>query len=167
MDTRLAKLARTARILLRSRSGSSAVELALAAPILISFTFGAFDYGRAYIERVRLSGAAREGAQQAVYQPANWQNDQLIEQAALEEYVGHTLTSGQMSQMSVSATSRAFYACENGAEVADGSVPCPDGSLPGQYVQVGLSRSVPLTLPYPWSSNGTTAVVGSAVVRVR
>ncbi len=136
MTTRLAKLARTARSVLRSRSGSSAVELALAAPILISFTFGGFDYGRAYIEGVRLSGAAREGAQQAMYQPANWQNDQLIEQAALEEYVGHTLTPGQMSQLSVSATSRAFYACESGAEVADGSVPCPDGSLPG-----GMSRS--------------------------
>jgi Flp pilus assembly protein TadG len=167
MTTALARLARTARSLLRNRSGNAAVEFAFAAPILITFGFGAFDYGRAYVESVRLSGAAREGAQQALYQPADWQDDQLIEQAALEGYVGHTLTPDQMSTVPVSATSQAFYACENGAEVADGSVPCPDGSLPGQYVRVGLTGSVSLTLPYPWSSTGSTAVAGSAVVRVR
>lgn len=167
MTTRLAQLARTARSAVRNCSGNAAVEFAFAAPILIAFGFGAFDYGRAYVEGVRLSGAAREGAQQALYQPANWQDGQLIEQAALEEYVGHALTPDQMSTVPVAATSRAFYACENGAEVADGSAPCPDGSLPGQYVRVGLTGSVSLTLPYPWASTGTTPVAGSAVVRVR
>ncbi|MGH6913773.1 MAG: TadE/TadG family type IV pilus assembly protein [Geminicoccaceae bacterium] len=167
MSTRLATLARAARGVLSSRSGSSAVEFACVAPILIALTFGAFDYGRAYVEGVRLSGAAREGAQQALYDPANWQDEQLIEEAALEEYAGHALTQEQMSTMPVSATSQAFYACENGAEVEDGAVPCPDGSLPGQFVRVRLTSSVALTLPYPWASTGTTAVASAAVVRVR
>jgi Flp pilus assembly protein TadG len=79
MTTLLTGLARTLRGVLRSRSGNAAVEFGFAAPILIAFAFGAFDYGRAYVEGVRLSGAAREGAQQVLYQPANWQNDQLIE----------------------------------------------------------------------------------------
>jgi Flp pilus assembly protein TadG len=167
MTTLLTGLARTLRGVLRSRSGNAAVEFGFAAPILIAFAFGAFDYGRAYVEGVRLSGAAREGAQQVLYQPANWQNDQLIEQAALEDYVGHALTPDQMSTVPVSATAQAFYACQNGDVVTDGSTPCPDGSLPGQYVRVGLTKSVSLLLPYPWSSNGSTAVAGSAVVRVR
>lgn len=167
MTTRLSKLARTARSVLRSRSGNAAIEFGLAAPVLIAFAFGAFDYGRAYVEGVRLSGAAREGAQQVLYQPANWQNDQLIEQAALEDYVGHALTPDQMSTVPVAATAQAFYACQNGDVVPDGSTPCPDGSSPGQYVRVGLTKSVSLLLPYPWSSNGSTAVAGSAVVRVR
>jgi hypothetical protein len=167
MITRLTRLARTARGVLRCRAGNGAVEFGFAAPILILFTFGSFDYGRAYVEGVRLSGAAREGAQQVLYQPAHWQDGQLIEQAALEDYVGHALTPDQMSTVPVSATAQAFYACENGDVVADGSTPCPDGSWPGQYVRVGLTKSVSLTLPYPWSSNGSTAVAGSAVVRVR
>jgi Flp pilus assembly protein TadG len=167
MTLQLTKLARTARGVLRSRSGNSAVELAFVAPILVVFAFGAFDYGRAYVEGVRLSGAAREGAQQVLYRPADWQDNDLIEQAALEEYVGHPLTPGQMSTVPVSATSRAFYACENGAEVPDGSTPCPDGSLPGQYVRVSLTRSVSLTLPYSWSGTGAQTVAGAAVVRVR
>jgi Flp pilus assembly protein TadG len=71
MSTRLAKLARTARSVLRGQSGNSAVEFALVAPILIACGIGAFDYGQAYVEGVRLSGAAREGAQQALYEPVN------------------------------------------------------------------------------------------------
>ena len=145
---------------------NAGIELALTAPILIALGFGAFDYGSAYVEGIRLSGAARAGAQQALYDVRNWQNDGLIEQSALEEYAGHPLTQSEMSTMSVSATSLAFCACQAGADL-DCSATCPDGSSPGSFVRVSLSRSVPLTLPYPWESSHSTAVVGEAVVRVR
>lgn len=166
MVTWFARLGAAARHVGRAGGGNAAIEFAFAAPILIALGLGAFDYGRAYVESVRLSGAAREGAQKALYDPSNWQDDGLIEQAALEEYVGHGLTPDQMSVLPVSATSQAFCACQNGADLGCSGT-CPDGSLPGQFVRVTLTRSVPLSLPYPWASGGTTATGGKAVVRVR
>jgi Flp pilus assembly protein TadG len=166
MTSRLTWLRPLAREAMRGRGGNSSIELGLAAPILIALGLGAFDYGSAYVEGVRLSGAARAGAQQALYDVHNWQDDALIEQTALEEYAGHPLTQGEMSSMSVSATSLAFCACQAGAEL-DCSATCPDGSSPGSFVRVSLSRSVPLTLPYPWESSSSTSVTGEAVVRVR
>ena len=162
----------TARLTLILRSiglsgqGNSAIEFALTAPILVALAFGAYDYGSAYVEGVRLSGAARAGAQQALYDASTWQDDALIEQAALEEYVGYPLTPSQITLLSVSATSLAFCACQSGAALACSDT-CPDGSSPGRFVQVSLNRSVPLTLPYPWASEGSTPVTGEAVVRVR
>jgi TadE-like protein len=61
---------------------NAAIEFGLAAPILIALGLGAFDYGSAYVEGVRLSGVARAGAQQALYDVDSWQNDELIEQTA-------------------------------------------------------------------------------------
>ena len=166
MVTWFARLGAAMRSIERSCSGNAAIEFAFAAPILIALTFGAFDYGRAYVESVRLSGAAREGAQKALYEPSKWEDDELIEQADLEEYVGHALTTAEMSMLSVAATSQAFCACQNGADLVCSGT-CPDGSLPGRFVRVTLTRSVPLTLPYPWASDGTAATAGEAVVRVR
>jgi len=161
--TRLWLLARAIR---GDSRANAAVEFALAAPILIALGFGAFDYGSAYVEGVRLSGAARAGAQQALYDVRNWQDEDLIERSALEEYAGRPLTQSEMSTMSVSASSLAFCACQAGADL-DCSAICPDGSSPGRFVRVSLSRSVPLTLPYPWENSGSTPVAGEAVVRVR
>jgi Flp pilus assembly protein TadG len=166
MVTWFARLGPAMRGIGRTCCGNAAIEFAFAAPILIGLAFGAFDYGRAYVESVRLTGAAREGAPKALYDPSSWQDDALIEQAALEEYAGHALTPDEMSALSVAATSQAFCACQNGADL-DCSETCPDGSLPGQFVRVRLTRSVPLTLPYPWASGDATAAAGEAVVRVR
>lgn len=160
------RLWRLARAIREDSRANAAIEFALAAPILIALGFGAFDYGSAYVEGVRLSGAARAGAQQALYDVRNWQDDALIEQTALEEYAGHPLTQTQMSTMSVSANSLAFCACQAGTDL-DCSATCPDGSSPGRFVRVSLSRSVPLTLPYPWESSHSRPVAGEAVVRVR
>jgi Flp pilus assembly protein TadG len=161
-----ARLSRIARAIREDSRANAAVEFALAAPILIALGFGAFDYGSAYVEGVRLSGAARAGAQQALYDVRNWQDEDLIERSALEEYAGRPLTQSEMSTMSVSASSLAFCACQAGADL-DCSSTCPDGSSPGRFVRVSLSRSVPLTLPYPWERSYSTPVAGEAVVRVR
>ena len=161
-----ARLWRIARAIREDSRANAGIEFALAAPILIALGFGAYDYGSAYVEGVRLSGAARAGAQMALYDVKNWQDDELIERTALEEYAGHPLTQSEMSTMSVSANSLAFCACQAGADLVCSAI-CPDGSSPGRFVRVSLSRSVPLTLPYPWASSNTTPVAGEAVVRVR
>ena len=146
--------------------GNTAIEFSLTAPILVLLAFGAYDYGSAYVEGVRLNGASRAGAQQALYNSQEWQNTDQMEQAALEEYVGHALTPAEIAVMSVSATAEAFCACTAGATlVCTGT--CPGGDAPGQFVRVSMSRAMPLTLPYPWADNDQVTVGGQAVVRVR
>ena len=148
------------------RQGNTAVEFGLVAPILVLLAFGAFDYGSAWVESVRLNGAARAGAQQALYNSQNWQNTAQMEQAALEEYAGHALTQAEIDVMPVGATANAFCACTAGLTLACTDT-CPGGEAPGQFVSVTLNNMTPLTLPYPWAEGDSVQVDGQAVVRVR
>jgi Flp pilus assembly protein TadG len=145
---------------------NTAVEFGLTMPLLVLLAFGAFDYGSAYVESVRLNGAARAGAQQALYNSQDWQNTDQMEQLALEEYVGHSLTQPEIDAMSVSATANSFCACTAGVTLAC-TATCPGGASPGQFVSVTLNNTTPLTLPYPWANGDTVQVDGQAVVRVR
>jgi hypothetical protein len=158
-------LSGVARRIYACRRGNTAVEFGLTMPILVLLAFGAYDYGSAYVESVRLNGAARAGAQQALYDPINWDDVALAEQSALEQYVGHALTPEQMTALPVSAAATAFCACTAGVTLAC-SATCPDGSAPGQFMRVSLTLAVPLTLPYPWADDDQVSVDGEAVVRV-
>jgi Flp pilus assembly protein TadG len=166
MLTRLSRLCNVVRRALACRKGNTAVEFSVTTPILVLFAFGAFDYGSAYVEGVRLNGAARAGAQQALYNAQEWENTTQMEQAALEEYVGRALTPEEVAAMSVSATAQAFCACTAGA-VMECTATCPGGDAPGRFVRLSMSRAVPLTLPYPWADDEQVTVGGEAVVRVR
>ena len=166
MPIRSSRLRHVVRRAAGCPEGNTAVEFSLTAPILVLLAFGAFDYGSAYVEGVRLNGAARAGAQQALYNSQEWQNTDLMEQAALEEYAGHALTPEEIAVMSVTATAEAFCACTAGATLAC-TATCPGGESPGQFVSVTLNNATPLTLPYPWADGETVEVDGQAVVRVR
>ena len=145
--------------------GNTAVEFSMAAPVVILLAVGALDSGSAYVESVRLNGAARAGTQQALYNSQSWQDTDGMAQAALEEYVGHPLTPEQTAEMSVSAEAAAFCACTAGVTLACGGT-CPGGAAPSQFVRVSMSRAMPLRLPYPWADSDAVTVNGSAVVRV-
>jgi Flp pilus assembly protein TadG len=166
MLIRFSRFRDTGRRVAACPEGSTAAEFGLTVPLLVLLAFGAFDYGSAYVEGVRLNGASRAGAQQALYNSQAWQNTDQMEQAALEEYVGHALTPEEVAAMSVSATAEAFCACTAGATLAC-TATCPGGDAPGQFVRVSMSRAVPLTLPYPWADDDAVTVDGQAVVRVR
>jgi hypothetical protein len=146
--------------------GNAAVEFSLAVPILVMIAFGALDYGMAYVEGLRLSGAAHAGAGQALYDAAGWENTEDFERTALEEYAGHSLSDDQIALLPVSAVAEAFCGCDNGSTL-DCSASCPSGATPNRLVRVTLSRDVQLMLPYPWASTGSLAMAGDAVVRVR
>lgn len=146
--------------------GAAAVELALTAPILVLLTFGALDYGGAYVEGVRLNGAAHAGAELALYDTSDWENTDAFEQTALEEYLGRSLTGDERATLPVTAASTTFCGCNDGQTV-DCTLTCPGGTSANQFVRLTLSRDVALMLPYPWTDTDTVEVVGEAVVRVR
>lgn len=62
--------------------GTSFLELAVAAPILVAVTFGAVDLGRAVRSEIVSSSAARAGLQYAVQDAANVINTTQIEAIA-------------------------------------------------------------------------------------
>lgn len=166
MQNWLVRLSRFGARLRACRKGNSSVEFGLTLPFLILLVFGAIDYGSAYVEGVRLTGAARAGAQYPLYDPTDWDNTDVVEEAALEEYAGHPLTQSEMQSFPVSAVATTFCACTDGTTLACSST-CAGGETPGRFVRVRLSRDVPQTLPYPWVSNGQFTVVRDAVVRAR
>ena len=67
MLIRCPSLLEMARRLGACPKGNTAVEFGLTMPLLVLLAFGAIDYGSAYVEGVRLNGAARAGAQQAQF----------------------------------------------------------------------------------------------------
>jgi hypothetical protein len=147
-------------------AGSAATELALTAPLMVLIAFGAYDHGGAFVEGIRLTSAARAGAQQALYGAADWNDATIAREVALEEYVGHALSADEMDALDVSAVADGFCGCSDGATLACSSS-CPGGDDPGRFVRVTLSKSVPLLLPYPWSVDGALDLTREAVVRGR
>lgn len=154
------------RRLLACSRANSAVEFAFTAPIVIVLGIGAFDYGRAYVEKVRMTGAARAGAQLALYQANSWDATASMERSALEEYAGGALTDSEAAALPVAASATNFCACTSGPTMACGGT-CADGATPGRFVRVTVTGATSLTFPYPWASGGTTDVRGEALVRVR
>jgi hypothetical protein len=166
MQNWLTRTIRLGRELYACRVGIASVELSLSAGFMVLVAFGAYDYGSAYVEGIRLTSAARAGAQQALYYPTPRDDISVAPQAALEEYVGHAVTEGEVQALSVSATADTFCGCSDGATLSCSGT-CPGGDSPGQFMRVTLSTAVPLTLPYPWSADGKLDLAREAVVRAR
>lgn len=166
MHNWLARTIRRGSRLRGCQAGTAATEFGFLAPMMILLAFGAYDYGGAFVEGIRLTGAARAGAQQALYASAGWDDTAVAETTALEEYVGHPLTTAEKAALDVGATANTFCGCSNGTVLACTDT-CPGGALPSRFIRVTLSTAVPLTLPYPWSTNGEVQVIRNAVVRAR
>lgn len=158
-------IAMNLRRIAKDRGGNTLVEFALAAPVVVLMVVGAYDHGGAYVESLRLTGAARAGAQEALYDPNDWQNADRLRRAALEDHAGHALSDAQMSSYPVSATANMFCACADGSTVAC-STQC-SGTAPHRLVRMTLSTSHDVILPYPWAGGGSLDLSQNAVVRVR
>lgn len=164
MLSSLLRVARLGRALQSCPAGNAAIEFALTLPIIVLLAFGAYDYGSAYIEGVRLTGAARAGAQQALYDPGIWDDTSGAERLALEEYVGHALTDSEILALDVSAAASTFCGCSDGTTLACSST-CPGGDRAGRFLRVMLNTTLPLVLPYPWFDDREVDVAREAVVR--
>ena len=146
-------------------SGNALVEFGIAAPVVILLVVGAYDHGSAYMESLRLTGAARAGAQEALFEPKDWQNQTRLRRAALEDHAGHALSDSEMSAYPVAAAATPFCACADGSAVACSAL-C-SGAAPERLVRMTLSTSHGLILPYPWATGRSLDLQQDAVVRVR
>jgi Flp pilus assembly protein TadG len=79
-------------MLTRRRSGTASVELALLAPMLAAVLVGAFDWGLAIEQRIRLQTAARAGAQQALRTPSDTASISAAVRAAAPDFAALAVT---------------------------------------------------------------------------
>lgn len=135
----------------RRTDGAVAVEFALVAPVLIILLLIAVDFGAGMYEQQRIVGAARAGAQFAVFSTANAQDETLIQAAVAN--------AAQKDASELDITSVYFCQCQSGASV-DCTGTC-DGDAPEVYVRITVEYEHETLLDYPGLGNPMTLTAES------
>jgi Flp pilus assembly protein TadG len=147
---------RILRALHRCERGSSMVELAILAPVMIFLALGMIDVGRYAYYSIVASSAARAGAQYGAQDLEHMESTAAIQAAASAD--------GQAFSQWVTTAPACMVAVNNGNLTA-----CPTGSSmqPGSvyYVQVTTTGSFHTLFPYPGIQN-PVSVTGSSTMRV-
>ena len=146
-------------------AGASAVELGVAAPILLGLLSPVLDLGFAYSQQLRLQHAAEAGAQYASLNPWSSSSSGNIQSA---------VNNAAMLNLTWTQTPREFCGCPNSTntQVTNvGSPPCsgtPSGcSEPaGYYMSFTVTSNYTPVMPYSILSNPTT-LSAQPVVRVQ
>ena len=149
------------RPLLRDERGNSFIEMAFAAPLLVTLLIGTVDISRAVTTKVDVEQAAQR-ALERVQSKAEFQTDDI------PDYVTDAkAAAGTGSTASVDG----WLECNNDGVHLDFDTRSCDPAVPyARYVQVNVTSSYsPLfgTKFFPGASNGKVPVNGKAVVRVQ
>lgn len=143
-----------------ARRGASAVEFALAAPVLAGLLVPLADLGIAYSRQIQVQHAAQAGAQYAVFHAWNTNSPTTI--AAI------VAAAGALPGIAASPAPSQFCGCPNGSSVtaAPCGGTCANGQMAGYYVVV--SARLTYTPPLPYSVLGSPVTLSAqSTVRVR
>jgi hypothetical protein len=150
--------------LMRAGRGTSAIEFALSAPLLLGLLAPVADLGLAYSQQIQLQQAAQAGAQYAALHP--WHSNSITEIAnAVTSATGLTLLPADP------ATNPAPYQecrCPDGGMIdlaSCNSIRCADGEYGGYYVIVHAQLAYSPVLPYSLLGN-SNKLTAQATVRV-
>ncbi len=137
--------------------GNVALEFGFLAPLLVIMVLGAFDFGRYGVGLLRVSSAARAGAQYGTLDHSAANDIANMTQYARDDAVdpGNEL----------SVVARQFCRCPSGVEVACSST-CGDGQYAPLFVEVTVSDSLDLLFDYPGIPQSIVLAAGSQM-RVR
>lgn len=144
-----------------NEGGNSAIELALAAPLLASLFIGMVDISRAVSAKVTLEQAAQRAVERAQARDFKTSDSSTI-QAEAQAAAGTGST----------ATVTAWLECNHdGVHLDFDTGACGTGAPYARYVQVGVSKTyTPIfgTRYFPGANaNGTVNVAGQATLRVQ
>jgi Flp pilus assembly protein TadG len=142
-----------AQSLWSNERGSTAVELAVALPLLLLILLGTADFGRIFAASVAVQNAARNGAQWATTDPGRATDFAGAQAAALADAAGFTGTTAVASR---------FCTCSYGPP-SDCSTTC---SGKRTYVQVVVTHTFKPLVSYT-GIPATTVLTGKAVMRVK
>jgi Flp pilus assembly protein TadG len=148
---------RHAASLVGSERGNSAIEFALAAPMLVGLLVPVADLGMAFSQQMQVQQAAQAGAQYAL----------------LHGYNSSAITNAVTAATNLSSVSAApapsqSWGCPTGttiAAAASGST-CANGESAGSYVFVNAQSAYSPVLPYSVLGSSVT-LTAQAAVRVQ
>jgi Flp pilus assembly protein TadG len=145
------------RTLLRTEAGTSAVEFALAAPMLLGLLVPIGDLGMAYSQQIQVQQAAQAGAQYAAFHPWNSHSVTAISNAVT--------SAGTLAGITASPAPSQACGCPNGSAITSATCnsACPNGEAAGYYVVVGAQLRYTPRLPYSVLGNSTILSARSTV----
>jgi Flp pilus assembly protein TadG len=145
--------------LARSRSGSSAVELALAAPVLGAALIGSFDVARGFSDHIDLTAAAARAAELATA-PGQVRTDYDFLESEAEAAATASGLSG------ASASIDAWLEC-NGVRQGGSNAICAAGQSYARYVEVVIEGTYNPVFGFGFIGPEGVPLRGSATVRVQ
>lgn len=167
---RIARRVCHCRSLAADSRGVALVELAAALPVLLLLGIGVYDVGTLLLEGIRLESAAKAGVQPVLYDPASIGNVAAakvsMKQAAIEEWVGHSVPPEEIDTLPIVVTPSAYCACVGGAEITCTDT-CAGGGAPGRYVAISTTRTVTLNVPKLWTDQGAFSLTRATTARVQ
>ncbi len=142
---------------LRSSSGVSSVEFALAAPFLIAVLTLLVDFGMGFYEKMQVEIASQAGTQYALVH--GW-DSQAIQNAVTQA----TTVAGLAATPAPSKS----CGCPSGSTVAaaDCSGVCPNGLSPGTYITVNAQALYTPLIAYPVFGSSVT-LTAKSVARIQ
>jgi Flp pilus assembly protein TadG len=146
--------------LARSTNGTSVVEFAVAAPVLLGLLVPVADLGMAFAQRQQVQQAVQAGAQYAASHP--WHRD------APNDITNAVRAASPISGLSVTPAPYQACGCPSGSAVATVTcgATCANGQIAGYYVVISAQLPYTPVLPYSALSDQVT-LTGQATVRIR
>jgi len=149
----------TLRRLAAARRGASAVEFALALPLLLLMLFPAVDYGMTFALGQRLTAATTQAVQRAT---ANGKVQSSY--SALSADVSSAVQGAVNAPVTASVSN--WLEC-NGQRASAGLALCPSGQTYARYVQVEARTVYTPIFRFPGAIGAPKTVTGSAAVRIQ
>ena len=159
MTTPMRRGARRLAALVWGAGGTSAVEFALAAPVLIGLLVPMADLGMAFSQQIKVQQAAAAGAQYAALHPWNSTSATAIANAVTAATSLAVTASPAPSQSCGCASSSAVTSATCGST-------CPNGQTAGYYVIVNAQSPYTPQLPYSVLGSSVT-LTAQSTVRIR
>lgn len=131
--------------LAKDRSGVSAIEMGIGAPILVSCAIIATDLGTGMVQQIELTGAARAGAQYASIRKPVQLDFTEIEQAALDAL---TSTTGGNELQGVVVSTTLSCECSGGTAIQCTQT-CGGGEFRQAYMNITITKDWNPIVPYP------------------
>ena len=137
----------------QDQRGSSAVELALVAPVLVYVMLAAADLGLSFMKRAQVYNSARAGAEYASLKGWNSSNISTAAQSA--------------TNLAVTVTPTTYCGCATASTVVQQAcaTSCAGGGTLGTFVSVTTNATYTPISPVHWGQSQTN-LSATAVVRI-
>jgi Flp pilus assembly protein TadG len=142
--------------LLRNQAGMSAIEFALASPVLLAIVAPTADLGVAFSEQIQVQQAAQAGAQYALLHGFS------------STSISNAVTSATVLNVTATPAPSQSCGCPNGTGItaATCGTTCSNGENAGEYVYVNAQTTYTPVVPYSLFGSSVT-LTAQATVRVQ